>query len=58
MEEKNMKKEYVKPMMEQETMETELPIANSMRVNSSSDSTLDNAEEFLGKSRDAWGFDE
>lgn len=52
-----MKKQYVQPMMEVETMDMELPIATSMDVKSASSSTLDGDEDFLSKDRNIFDDD-
>lgn len=52
-----MKKQYVQPMMEVETMDMELPIAASMDMKPASSGTLDGDEDFLSKDRNIFSRD-
>ena len=54
-----MKKQYVQPAMEVETIATELPISTSikMTVDSNSANSIDEGE-FLSKGRNVFDFDD
>ena len=53
-----MKKQYIQPMMEVETIAAELPISTSrMSVDSNSANSIDEGE-FLSKDRNIFGFDD